>query len=164
MSLAAAWGLLAGCGADPTAAPDTAADTPAESPGATLPAAQQSLPAPDTAPAGTANVTGDPSGGLDLSDEIGDLTQRVLPGFSDERAARKLRDALVTLGERARIGDRPGATLAIAAARGVLRAGSAGDADLDAVRLTLDAMQRAVGAPPTAAGPSIHLDRDPEAP
>jgi hypothetical protein len=164
MSLAATWGLLAGCGADPTATPDTTAEPPAESPAATPAAVKQADPSPEAAVAGTARLARAPSAALDLSDEIGDLTQRVLPGFHEERAAHELRDALVTLGERVRTGDRPGAMLAIAAARGVLRAGSAGDADLDAVRLTLDAMQRAVGAAPTAAGPHSHLDHAPEAP
>jgi hypothetical protein len=127
-ALAGATLLLGACAASPT--------QPQAAPSA--PPASASRSAANVAPALATFAA------FDLSPEIEALTERVIPSFQDERAAADLRTALAALVERAAAADRGGTTKALAGAHAALRDGAAGASDLDAIRQTLDAIERAV--------------------
>lgn len=85
-----------------------------------------------------------PDSALDLSGPINDLAARVLPAFGDDAGAVALRRGLSSVLVLARGGQRIEARAVLQATRTALRSSLAGAADLDAVRLTLDAFEHAL--------------------
>jgi hypothetical protein len=117
--------LFCACGEDPVAPPERAASPPNAS------MSLESLAEP-----------------LDLAPDISAMTARLVPSIEDDRVAADLRGALARLSAEASRGDMAGARAALSSARSVLRDGVASPADLDAMRLTLAAIEDALTATP----------------
>ena len=82
------------------------------------------------------------TGQLDFSHELGDISTRILPSFTDRAAAESLQAEMDAIAERVAAGDVEGARAAIARARAVARQpGVVGAADADAIVRTFDVIE-----------------------
>jgi hypothetical protein len=97
-----------------------------------------------TAPAGVADKPST-SASVDVSDQVKDLVDRVLPSF-EEKSAEALQAHLEALSRAALAGDHGSAQLALLAARSDLKADAASPVDLGAVEATLDVIERELTA------------------
>ena len=128
-------GLVGACAREPTEPSPSEMRKVAPNLGvaAAHPLAQKLGPAPSS-PATMANFT----------DEIEGITNRLLPGFTDQGAALAMRTILVRLGERTALRDQVGALSALVEARDILRREVTSPAETDAIEGTLTVIEREV--------------------
>jgi hypothetical protein len=122
--------LICACGEEPVAPESTPPPTATETKESSV------------SPAVVASVS--MAGALDFSSEVADLKSRILPAFGQDADARALSVGLSTIEQTLQSGDRLRTRLVVQATRAALRSSIAGAANVDAVRLTLDAFIRAL--------------------
>jgi hypothetical protein len=127
---AAGLALICACGEEPVA------------PGSALPPTAKETEEATVSPmvVATASI----AGALDFSSEVADLKTRILPAFGHDADARALSLGLSTIEQTLKSGDRSRTRVVVQATRAALHSKTAGAANVDAVRLTLDAFIRAL--------------------